>query len=184
MVNPNPKTKLTYEDYAKTPEDERYELLDGELIKLTTPNIPHQSVRAQLGVRFFSFVQERDLGQVFFVPFDVVLSDTDVVQPDIIFVSREREHILTHANIRGALDLVVEILSPSTAHRDRTVKRRLYAEHGVKEYWQVEPEAQTVTVLLLRDGGFTEVGSYGKGQSLSSPTLEGFTVSLEEIFRA
>ena len=184
MVNPNPKTKLTYEDYAKTPEDERYELLDGELIKLTTPNIPHQSVRAQLGVRLFFFVQERDLGQVFFVPFDVVLSDTDVVQPDLIFVSREREHIITHANIQGAPDLVVEILSPSTAERDRTVKRRLYAEHGVKEYWQVEPEAETVTVLLLRDGGFTKVGSYGKGQSLSSPTLEGFTLNLDEIFRS
>ena len=163
MVNPNPKTKLTYEDYAKTPEDERYELLDGELIKLTTPNIPHQSVRAQLGVRLFFFVQERDLGQVFFVPFDVVLSDTDVVQPDLIFVSREREHIITHANIQGAPDLVVEILSPSTAERDRTVKRRLYAEHGVKEYWQVEPEAQTVTVLLLRDGVFTGSGVLRQG---------------------
>ena len=124
------------------------------------------------------------MGKVYFAPFDVVLSDTDVVQPDIMFVSREREHIITHANIQGAPDLVVEILSPSTAERDRTVKRRLYAEHGVKEYWQVEPEAQTVTVLLLRDGIFEEVGSYGKGQSLSSPTLEGFIVSLDEIFPA
>jgi Uma2 family endonuclease len=177
-------TKLTYEDYAKTPDDERWELLDGELIMAPSPNEAHQSVQAQLGFRLMGFVVERDLGKVYFSPFDVVLSDTDVVQPDLIFVSREREHIITHANIQGAPDLVVEILSPSTAQRDRGVKRRLYAEHGVKEYWQVEPETQTVTVLLLRDGVFEEAGAYGKGQSLSSPTLEGFAVSLDEIFPA
>ena len=184
MVGPKPRTKLTYEDYAKTPDDERWELLDGELIMAPSPNEAHQSVEGNLGARLFIFVQDRGLGKVYFAPFDVVLSDTDVVQPDIIFVSREREHIITHANIQGAPDLVVEILSPSTAQRDRGVKRRLYAEHGVKEYWQVEPEAQTVTVLLLRDGVFEEAGAYSKGQSLSSPTLEGFTVSLDEIFPA
>ena len=184
MVGPKPRTKLTYEDYAKTPDDERWELLDGELIMSAAPSVPHQIVIALLGAQLVFFVRDRDLGLVCFAPIDVVLSDTDVVQPDIIFVSREREHIITHANIQGAPDLVVEILSPSTAQRDRTVKRRLYAEHGVKEYWQVEPEAQMVTVLLLRDGVFEEAGSYGKGQSLSSPTLEGFTISLEEIFPA
>ena len=184
MVGPKPRTKLTYEDYAKTPDDERWELLNGELIMAPSPREAHQRIQTGLGWRLARFVEVRDLGKVYFAPFDVVLSDTDVVQPDIMFVSREREHIITHANIQGAPDLVVEILSPSTAERDRTVKLRLYAEHGVKEYWQVEPEAQTVTVLLLRDGIFEEVGSYGKGQSLSSPTLEGFIVSLDEIFPA
>ena len=82
------------------------------------------------------------------LPFDVVLSDTDVVQPDLLFVSNERANIITDENIQGAPDLVVEILSPSTAERDQTFKRSLYAKHGVKEYWLVDTDAKTVTVLL------------------------------------
>jgi Uma2 family endonuclease len=172
MVSPGPKIKLTYEDYAKTPDDERYELIDGELLMVPSPNRPHQWTVIHLGTRLIAFVEENDLGEVYFAPFDVVLSDTNVVQPDVIFVSRERLGIITHANIQGAPDLVVEVRSPSTAYRDLTIKRRLYAEHGVKEYWMVDPEARTITVLLLRNGDFEEVGIYQKGQTLSSPTLE------------
>ena len=94
----------------------------------------------------------RGLGQVFHAPTDVIMTDTDVVQPDLVFVSREREAIVTPANIRGAPDLSVEILSPSTASLDRTTKRDLYARHGVKEYWIVDPPVQTVAVMLLREG--------------------------------
>ena len=85
-------------------------------------------------------------------PTDVVLSDTDVVQPDLLFISSERAHIITPANIQGAPDLIVEIRSDSTAERDETLKRKLYAERGVKEYWLVDPEAMTITVLLLERG--------------------------------
>ncbi len=183
MVSPRPKIKLTYEDYAKTPDDERYELIDGELLMVPSPNRFHQGVVIDLGTLLNTFVKRNDLGEVYIAPFDVVLSDTNVVQPDVMFVSRERLGIITHANIRGAPDLVVEVRSPSTAQRDLTIKRRLYAEHGVKEYWMVDPEARIITVLLLRDGDFEEVGIYQKGQTLSSPTLEGFTLNLDEIFR-
>ena len=183
MVGPKPKTKLTYEDYAKTSDDERYELLDGELVDVPTPNTSHQRTLLDLGTLFNIFVRGNDLGRVYVAPFDVVLSDTNVVQPDVIFVSRERLGIITHANIQGAPDLVVEVRSPSTAQRDLTIKRRLYAEHGVKEYWMVDSEARTVTVLLLRNGVFEEVGIYRKGQVLSSTTLSGFTLNLDEIFR-
>ncbi len=183
MVSPGPKIKLTYEDYAKTPDDERYELIDGELLMVPSPNVPHQGVVIDLGTLFNIFVRGNDLGRVYVAPIDVVLSDTNVVQPDLVFVSRERLGIITHANIRGAPDLVVEVRSPSTAQRDLTIKRRLYAEHGVKEYWMVDPEARTVMVLLLRNGAFEEVGIYRKGQVLSSPTLSGFTLNLDEIFR-
>ncbi len=183
MVSPGPKIKLTYEDYAKTPDDERYELIDGELFMVPSPNIPHQRTVGDLGTRLKIFVEGNGLGEVYFAPIDVVLSDTNVVQPDLIFVARERLDIITHANIQGAPDLVVEVRSPSTAQRDLTTKRRLYAEHGVKEYWMVDPEARTVTVLLLRNGAFEEVGIYRKGQVLSSPTLAGFALNLDEIFR-
>jgi Uma2 family endonuclease len=172
--------------HQETPDDERYELLDGELVMVPSPNVPHQGVVIDLGTLFNIFVRGNDLGRVYVAPFDVVLSDTNVVQPDVMFVSRERLGIITHANIQGAPDLVVEVRSPSTAQRDLTIKRRLYAEHaehGVKEYWMVDPEARTVTVLLLRNGALEEVGIYRKGQTLSSPTLEGFTLNLDEIFR-
>lgn len=182
MVTAPPALKLTYADYCRTPDDERYELVDGELIVAPAPNSAHQRVDAKLGWRLAQFVEERDLGEVFSAPFDVVLSETDVVQPDLLFISNERAYIITPANARGAPDLVVEILSPSTAERDRSLKRALYARYGVSEYWLVDPDTRTVTVLLLEDEAFAEVARYGAGEILSSPTLPGFTANLDDIF--
>ncbi len=184
MVSPKPKTKLTYEDYAKTPDDERWELIDGELFRMPSPNIAHQVISMHLALRVAPFVEERDLGIVFAAPTDVVLSDTDTVEPDLLFISRDRMDIITRLNIQGAPDLVVEIHSPSTAQRDLTAKRELYARHGVREYWPVDPEARTVRVLLLGDGDFVEVGVYKEGDTVTSPTLEGFSFRVEEIFPA
>ena len=182
MVTAQPAIKYTYADYCRTPDDERYELLDGELIVAPAPNSAHQRVDAKLGWRLAQFVEQWGLGQVFFAPYDVVLSETDVVQPDLLFISNERSYIITPANARGAPDLAVEILSPSTAERDRTFKRALYARYGVSEYWLVDPDTRTVTVLLLDDGAFVEIARYGAGQTLTSPTLVGFTANLDDIF--
>ena len=184
MVSPDPKTKLTYEDYAKTPDDERWELIDGELFRIPSPNIAHQRTSMQLTLRVASFVENRNLGEVFDAPIDVVLSDTDTVQPDLLFISNERMGIIAALNVQGAPDLVVEIHSPSTAQRDLTIKRELYSRHGVKEYWPIDPVALTVTVLLLRDGEFVEVGVYKQGDTVTSLTLEGFSFRVEEIFPA
>ena len=183
MVSAHPTTRLTYEDYLKTSDDERWELLNGELVMVPSPNMPHQEVATDLVTLLNTFVKERGLGRVYSAPTDVVLSDTNVVQPDLLFVSRQREQIITHANIQGAPDLAVEIRSPSTDELDRTVKRKLYADHGVKEYWLVDPDAMTVTVLALGEGVFEEAAAYCKGQTLTSPTLRGFSVDLDDIFR-
>ena len=182
MVTQKPRIKLTYEDYRTTPEDKRYELLDGELILAPAPRTSHQSVQIALGSRMYQFVEAEGLGQVFLAPTDVVLSDTDVVQPDILFVSRERAHIITEDNIQDAPDMVIEILSPSTADRDRGFKRALYARHGVREYWLVGPDSATVTVLALEEEGFEVVGTYGEGDSVSSSVVEGFAIELDEVF--
>ena len=182
MITAQPTAKLTYADYCLTPDDERYELLDGELIVAPAPNSDHQRVDAKLGWRLAQFVEERDLGQVFFAPYDVVLSETDVVQPDLLFISKGRAYIITPANAHGAPDLVAEILSPSTVERDRTFKCALYARYGVSEYWLVDPDARTVTVLLLEASAFAEVARYGAGQTLTSPTLPGLAVNLDDIF--
>ena len=176
------ETKLTYADYLKTSDDERYELLNGELVMPPAPLTGHQMISIALASRLYLYVNERGLGTVVTAPTDVVLSDTDVVQPDVLFVSSQRSHVLTRENVRGAPDLVVEILSPATAERDRRVKRDLYAQHSVKEYWMVDPDARTITVLLRGETRFGVAGIYGEGQILRSPTLAGFSVALEEIF--
>ena len=178
------ETKLTYESYLKTPDDERYELLDGELLVMEpAPLTTHQYVLGNLHHAVRSFLDEHNLGEVYISPTDVVLSDTNVMQPDLLFVSAERAHIVTRENIQGAPELVVEVLSPSTAERDKTLKLDLYARHGVKEYWLVDPNAKTVMVLLLGERGFEAVGTYGEGQILTSPTLAGFSLNLAGQFR-
>ena len=183
VTTTKPRTKLTYEDYLNTPDDERYELINGELIMAPSPRWAHQEADMEIGSILHTFVKRYNLGVVCSAPFDVVLSDTDVVQPDLLFVSRERLHIITEDNIQGAPDLAVEILSPSTSARDRGYKRDLYAKHGVKEYWQVDTDAKRITVLSLNaDGDYDVVAVYGVGQTLASPLLPGFALNLDEIF--
>ena len=184
MVVAKPTTKLTYHDYAKTPEGEIWELIDGEKFMPPSPGEAHQRINIMLGSRLHTFVEDGGLGRVYIAPFDVVLSDLDVVQPDLLFISNERADIVTRANVRGAPDLVVEIRSPSTANRDWTVKRDLYAKYGVKEYWVVDPDGRQVWVMALGDQDFDEVGSYGPGDVLTSPTLEGLGIDLADIFRS
>ena len=181
MVSVKIKNKFTYEDYKNAPDDRRYELLDGELILVPAPNMFHQTTSKKLFWKLQP-VEERGLGWVFYAPTDVKFTNTDTVQPDMVFVSSERSHIITEDNIRGAPDLVIEILSPSTAARDRTFKRALYERHGVNEYWMVDNDARNITVLLLGESGYELAGIYGEGQTLTSPTLSGFSLDLDDIF--
>ena len=174
--------KLTYQDYANLEGDERYELLDGELILVGSPNRDHQLVSVRLLTRMYSFVDENDLGWVLDAPFDVLFTDTDVVQPDILFISREREHILTPANVQGAPDLIVEVLSPSSSTRDWRAKRELYATHGVPEYWIIDPTNRIVSVMLLQDGVLEIEQTLTEDDTATSTVLNGFNVSLDSIF--
>ena len=175
-------TKFTVQDYLNMDGDVQYELIDGELIMVGSPNEAHQIAVGALGTRMYVFSDDRDLGKIFFSPFDVLLSDTDVVQPDILFVSNERAHIRTPANIQGAPDLVVEILSPSSAIRDWREKMALYSEHGVEEYWIVDPMRRVVWLMLLRGGILEIAGTYGIGDTVSSTVLAGFSVKVDDIF--
>ena len=177
-----PKLKLTYEDYASLPDDERYELIDGELIPMPSPKWLHQLLQAKIFLPLANFVYGGSLGSVVVAPMDVVFTPFDVVQPDLIFISRARALVITEDNIRGAPDLLIEILSPSTERRDRIVKRDLYARHGVREYWLIDPYAKTATVLILGANGYNTHAVYGEGDTLTSPTLPGFALNLSELF--
>ena len=183
MATVQPVFKFTYEDYRTAPADKRYELLDGDLVMTPAPSLQHQRVQLRLGRRLAQFIEERVLGELFVAPCDVVLSDTDVVQPDLLFVSREREHLLSGGdNVRGAPDLVIEILSPATADRDRGYKRALYASHGVAEYWLVDPAVKTIRVHRQRDGLLAVTHTFGLEQTLRSPLLTGFELGMDDVF--
>jgi Uma2 family endonuclease len=182
MVNPKPKIKFTYEDYKNAPEDKRYELLDGELVLVPSPKEAHQRSSIRLAMRLELLVESTGIGYVYAAPFDVVLSNTDVVQPDLMFISNERSYIITADNIQGAPDLVIEILSPSTAVHDRDYKLRLYAQHGVREYWVMDTVAKTIEVLRPGEHGFEHVATYRKGDVLTSPLLKGLELNVGEVF--
>ena len=182
MVAQKPKPKFTYEDYKNIPEDGRYELIDGKLVMAAAPKEVRQRVEMRLGSKFFVYVETNDLGAEYTAPFDVYLSETNVVQPDLLFVSKERLDIITEDNVQGAPDLLVEILSPSTASMDCNRKRDLYAEHGVKEYWIAAPEVRLAWLLLPRDGALEVAGVYGYSQTVASTIIEGFRVDPSDIF--
>ena len=177
-----PRAKLTVADYMATPEGARYQLLDGELILAAAPNNQHQRVVLTLAFALHQFVSSRHWGRVWFAPLDVALSDHDVAQPDILFVSHSRDAIVTAANIQGAPDLAVEVLSPSTEGYDRGYKRDLYFRHGVREYWLVDPALETIEVLTPGEGDFILYAAYGRGQTLTSPLLPGLAVDLAAVF--
>ena len=180
------KIKLTYEDYRNAPESERerYELYEGELLMVPSPNEYHQRILGNLGFILRTFVKEHGLGSVYFAPLDVVLSDDTVLQPDILFIGKEQAHIIAEEGIRGAPDLVIEILSAATTKRDRTYKKALYARYGVKEYWLVDSAAKTIEVLVLRETGYEVAGRYAQGGKVpfTSLLLEELAIDLSEVF--
>ena len=175
------KLKFTYRHYLLLPEGDRRELIEGDFYVVPAPTTRHQAIARNLGARLWDRVRVGDLGEVFWAPTDVVLSQENVVQPDILFVSNERLDIITEANVSGAPDLVVEILSPGTADRDRELKMDLYARHGVREYWIVDTENETVEVMQLGAGGVSEVRRYDGG-SVESALFPGIAVSHADIF--
>ena len=178
----NPKIKFSIKDYMSMPNGKLYQLLDGELIVAPSPTSKHQSISGKLYLTMSQFVTQNQLGQVWYAPLDVILSDHDVVQPDIFFISNARGNILTEANVQVAPDLVVEILSPATAQHEREYKRTLYSHHGVREYWLVEPEEDRVEVWTESGTGLVQTAAFQRGDTLASPLLEGLNIPLEAVF--
>jgi Uma2 family endonuclease len=176
------KIKFTYKDYLQLPEDKRYELIEGEFFMVPSPSYSHQTISANLFRILDSYVRTRELGEVRYAPLDVVLSEENVLQPDILFISKERLDIITERNIQGAPDLVIEILSPTTAERDKGLKQKLYAKFGVREYWLVDPDKKAIEVMSFGEGGFESSGIYGEGAKLKSPLLEDICINIAEIF--
>ena len=174
--------KFTYEDYLHFPEDKRYEIIDGEVHMVPSPGPYHQDISWRLELTISTFVEKNGLGKIYHAPLDVVFSETDVVQPDIMFISKERLNIITEKNVQGAPDLIVEIISPTSEYRDRVIKRKLYSKYEVKEYWLVDLEKKEIEVMVLGESGLETVKIYKKTDILESLVLKGIKIKLDDIF--
>ena len=177
--------KFTYDDFVHFPNDgKRHEIIDGEHYVTPSPNTRHQAISRNLLVSIAVYLKQHPVGEVFGAPFDVVLSDLDVVEPDLLYVSRERLDVLTADHVRGAPDLVVEILSPGTRRTDEITKRKLYERFGVQEYWVVDPELDTIKVYRRGESGFaqpTEL-SVERNEALTTPLLPNWSAPLRDVF--
>ena len=178
-------SQLTYEDYLLFPDDgKRHEIIDGDHYVTPAPKTKHQKVSFNLTVGIGSFVKQRGLGLLLAAPSDVFLSDENVVQPDLLFVSTARASIVTEDNIHGAPDIVVEIISETTRKKDEVTKRKLYERFGVQEYWVVDPELETIKIFRRARQGYAHAVELSKeaGDILTTKLLAGFDLALTAIF--
>jgi Uma2 family endonuclease len=175
--------RFTYHQLvAELPETNRpCELWDGELRMSPAPSFQHQKIAFRFGRCLDDWINARGLGEVALAPVDMVLSPHRVLQPDIVFVARDRLSIVAGA-IQGAADLVAEVVSLGGRTHDRIQKRDLYEQHGVKEYWIIDPEARTVEVLFLEPAGYRLAGIARGSEIARSTLLDGFHVKLDDLF--
>lgn len=157
------------------------ELWDGHLILSDSPSFSHQEIVVRFHDVLSAWVRPRRLGKTTVSPIDMILSPRRATQPDVLFVSNERLHIIAD-RVRGAADLVAEVVSSDSRQRDRIDKRDLYEQHGVREYWIIDPEAETVEVLFLDRGEYRLAGRWRPGEQARSRLLKGFTVAVTGLF--
>jgi len=172
--------RLTIEYYKILPEGSPYQLIEGELVMTPAPNPRHQIILGNIVEKIRHFVKGK--GIAIFSPVDVYLDDENAFQPDLIFISNERMENIKKDGIYGAPDLVIEILSPSTARYDLREKFRIYEKHGVLEYWIVDPDINSIEIYTKEKGHFSLTTRAENKGEVGSVLLKGFVVSLDEIF--
>jgi Uma2 family endonuclease len=170
--------RVSFADIEKWPEDgRRYELYDGEVYEVPSPILLHQMVSARLYLALAAYVNTHG-GTVLYAPLDIVLTDYDVVQPDLLLFTRERTHLLNPRQVtRVPPDLAIEILSPSTEGNDRGRKMRLLQQHGVREFWLVDPDGETIEVYALNGSEFVLASVATATESVRSPLLPELTIT-------
>ncbi len=177
-----PKKQATYADYLKTPEGGKFQLIAGEILEMTSPSLYHQEILLNIISEFRHFLLKNKIGKVFVAPLDVYFSDTEVYQTDILLLLNESFSKMKENKIEGAPDLVVEVLSPSTAYYDLKHKKSIYEKQGVKEYWIVDPMEKSVEIFENISGKFNSLGEFSKSDSIKSKLISGLEVGLESIF--
>lgn len=179
-------TLLSYDDYAAIDDGRRYQVIEGELIVTPSPGRAHQQVIPYLWRLLDDHARATHAGSAFIGPFDVVLRaerPAVVVQPDLLFVSRDRAAIVTSANVQGPPDLAIEVLSPGSTRLDTVRKRRLYEQYGVQEYWIVSVEADQIQVYRRDEqGGYGKPAIYMPGDQLASALMPGLAIDVTALF--
>ncbi|GAC1425647.1 MAG: hypothetical protein NVSMB57_17000 [Actinomycetota bacterium] len=177
-----PDERMTYDEYTALPDDGlRRQVIDGKVFVTPSPNIRHQNLVLDIGVAIRVYLRAHNGGQVFVSPCDVVLSEYDVVQPDVIFVADDRIEVVTTANIRGVPTLVIEVVSDS--RMDRVRKRDLYAAAGIPTYWIVDPDADRIEVYRLAGDSYAPPVIFESGSTLGIDELAGFALDLTALFQ-
>lgn len=174
---------LTYEDFLLFPDDgQRHELIGGKHFVTPSPSTMHQRFLRNLGFILHQFVSEKNLGEVFFAPLDVILSPHDVVEPDLIFISNERMERLTEKNVQGAPDLVVEVISESSRRLDKKTKKALYERFDVIEYWLADPELGIFEIYRRNEANkLVKAAEFEDTGKVTSPLLPGLAIDLETL---
>jgi len=182
MTSITDRKKITYADYLKIDDNNRYEIFHGELCMVPAPSTNHQSVSRNLEFLIWNFVKQKGLGKVFYAPIDVVFDDDEVFQPDIIFIKSENQSIIGKNAIQGIPDLIVEIVFPSSTFYDTVEKKEVYGKYGVKEYWLVFPDEKVIEIFTLEKGGYREFCKSKKKGTIKSNVLEGLEIDSKDVF--
>lgn len=178
-----PGPPITYHEYVLLPQDRnRYEVLDGELYMTPSPTYLHQWVVMALAAALHDHTSQHGLGAVLTAPIDVVLSETTIVQPDILFIRASRVPAATAKNITTVPELIVEVVFPSSAEQDRVDKMRAYARHGVPHYWIADPEARTLEMYALSNAGFELTAHFASDATATSPLFPGLVIPLSRFW--
>jgi Uma2 family endonuclease len=175
-------TRHDYEDMPAGPP--YYQVIEGDLVMSPSPNIYHQAIAGRIYSVLLQFLEKHPLGEVFVAPLDVFLSEINVYQPDVIFISNQRRSILTEHGLEGAPDLAVEVLSPGTAKVDKGSKRKVYARTGVKELWLVDVEAKLIHVYQLAKDAEMPTATHDEKAVFSTPLLPGLRLKAASIFKS
>ncbi len=171
---------LTYEDYVRLPPDRRWELVGGVPRVVPSPNRRHQTIVIRLLRIVADYLDERGGGEVFVAPFDSVLSEIDVFQPDVVFISDDDAGVLTDDNIRGNPTWVIEVLSNPYYERDKLTR---YESAGVPEYWLVNPYEDTLEVSLHTGSSYAEAEVYEPPARVTPRCLPGLEIDLSDVLR-
>jgi Uma2 family endonuclease len=177
------QTLLTYEDYARLtpPDSHNYELRQGKIITMPTPIPRHQLISSELHILLGSYAKIHRLGKVIAAPMDTKFTEHDTVQPDLLFISTDRLHIIGEKKIEEAPDFVIEIMSPGNTPKEMVYKKELYESCGVREYWIIYPKKNSIRQFENRNNTFVQVGEFGLDDTVHSLVVKDFKVKVSDI---
>ncbi len=171
----------TYDDYYQLEDDKRYEVIEGELVEMTAPRLIHQIISSNLGYELIRYTRQKKIGRVLDSLLDVVFSEINSFQPDLVFISNEDEQIIDEVKINGTPTLVIEVLSPSNPNHDKVRKFKIYEKFKVKEYWIIDPVGKTIEIFCLDKDKLLSYCLVKDEEKLQSKTFTDLSISCNDL---